>query len=107
MTAATNLLAKAQGTSTITGGTFSISYQKLTTTLTGAVALPSIPDGATFALLQAETQDVRLRDDGTNPTTTVGMLLKTGIIVQYRGDLSAVKVINATAGSILNISYYG
>ena len=61
---------------------------------------------ANFALIVAETQDVRWRDDGTAPTSTVGMLLKTGVIFQYDGDLSKIKFIETAGSAKVNVSYY-
>jgi hypothetical protein len=61
---------------------------------------------ANFALIVAETQDVRWRDDGTAPTSTVGMLLKAGVIFQYDGDLSKIKFIETASSAKVNISYY-
>jgi hypothetical protein len=60
----------------------------------------------TFALIVAETQSVRWRDDGVAPTASVGMLLATGVPLQYDGDLTNIKFIEQTASAKLNISYY-
>jgi len=61
---------------------------------------------ANFALITPETQAVRWRDDGTAPTTTVGMPLAAGVTLQYDGDLSKIQFIAQTAGAIVNVSYY-
>jgi len=58
------------------------------------------------AVIFAEAQDVRWRDDGDDPTTTIGMLLKAGAEFTYQGDLSAIKFIEVTSGAVLNVSYY-
>lgn len=76
------------------------------TTIDAASALPSIPDGAKLALIQVTAQNARWRDDGTDPTATVGMLLIANDLLIYTGDFSAFKIISATAGSILNVTYY-
>lgn len=80
-------------------------YQQITS-LSSATAL-TVPLGATIALIQAETQDVRWRDDGTSPTASVGMIIGAGTTLPYTGDLNAIKFIEATASAKLNISYYG
>lgn len=83
-----------------------LGYQQLTA-ITAATAL-TVPTGARYAVLVAEAQNVRWRDDGTAPTATVGMLLTTSApAFIYCGKLSAVNVIAATAGAILNVAYYG
>lgn len=89
-----------------------IGYQQITslsaaTNLTVPARDPNgLSQEPTFALIVAETQAVRWRDDGTNPTTTVGMPLAVGVPLQYDGDLSKIKFIEQTAGGVLNISYY-
>jgi hypothetical protein len=90
-----------------------LGYQQLAT-LTSATGL-TVPARdpltgmdmkANFALIVAETQDVRWRDDGTDPTASVGMLLKAGVIFQYDGDLKKIKFIESTASAKINVSYY-
>lgn len=80
-------------------------YQQITS-LSAATGL-TLPANALVALIQAETQDVRWRDDGTDPTASVGMVIGAGTTLPYTGDLSAIKLIQATASAKLNISYYG
>lgn len=66
------------------------------------------PANARWAIFQAEAQTVRIRDDGANPTASVGFpLLVTADKLLYTGNLKAVRVIAATAGGILNVLYYG
>jgi len=59
-----------------------------------------------FALIVAESQGVRWRDDGVAPTASVGMPLAVGIPLQYDGDLSKIRFIEQASGAKLNISYY-
>lgn len=79
-------------------------YQQITS-LAAATALTP-PAGSRVATITAETQDVRWRDDGTNPTATVGMLLPKGTVFQYSGNLAAIKFIETTASASLSVSYY-
>ena len=76
------------------------------TSLSSAAGVGSIPGGATHALIEAETQSVRWRDDGTNPTTSVGHVLPAGSSIWYAGSLSAIKFIEVAASAKLNISFY-
>jgi hypothetical protein len=62
--------------------------------------------GARFALIQALNQNVRWRDDGTDPEAGVGMRLHAGESIPYYGDLRAIRFIEETAGAELNISVY-
>lgn len=81
-----------------------LGYQQITS-LSAAAAL-TVPTGATSAVIVAEAQAVRYRDDGTAPTATVGIPLAVGTVLQYTGTLSAIKFIEQTSGAKLNISYY-
>jgi hypothetical protein len=89
-----------------------LGYQQITdlSSATGLTVPTLSPDGSnqkpTFALIVAETQGVRWRDDGTAPTASVGMPLAAGIPLQYDGDLNKIKFIQQTASAKLNISYY-
>ena len=81
-----------------------LGYQQITS-LSASTAL-TVPAGATMALIVAETQVVRWRDDGTAPTASVGMPLAVGTSLSYDGDLKAIRFIQQTASATLNVSYY-
>lgn len=83
----------------LTGG-----YSQITS-LSNAVAIGAIPNGAKKVLIQAEAQNVRYRDDGTDPTATVGMLLAAGSTLEYTGPMSSLKFIEAASGAKLNIIF--
>ena len=103
------------GTTTISGSRKPLGYQqipagglaaatKLTLpTLTGALAGFNV----TYIIIQAEAQVVRWRDDGVAPTATVGMQIAVGGELDYTGDPSTIQFIQAAAGGILNVSYFG
>ena len=79
-------------------------YQQITA-VNASVGL-TVPSGAVIALIRANTQAVRWRDDGTAPTAAIGVPLAAGETLQYEGDLSAIKFIEQTASAALDISYY-
>lgn len=81
-----------------------LGYQQITA-LSGATTL-TVPSGATSAVIVAQTQSVRWRDDGTNPTGTVGMLLPVNTHFDYHGNLSAIAFIETAASAAINVSYY-
>ena len=66
----------------------------------------TIPVGAEYATFQAETQNVRMRDDGTAPTASTGFKLEKNLIYNYYGELDLVNFIEETASATINISYY-
>ena len=89
-----------------------LGYQQITS-LSSATGLTVPKRDATglntqpvIALITAETQGVRWRDDGVDPTASVGMPLAAGVTLQYDGDLNKIKFIEQTASAKLNISYY-
>lgn len=84
--------------------TVCLGYQQITS-LSSATGL-TIPQGTTLALIVPETQNVRWRDDGTNPTASVGMPIFVGASLSYDGDLNRIRFIESTAGAKLNICYY-
>lgn len=82
-----------------------LGYQQITS-LSAATKL-TVPAGATTALITAEAQAVRWRDDGTAPTATVGMPLAVGLLpFQYSGTLINMQFIEQTSGGKINVSYY-
>lgn len=82
-----------------------LGYQRLAALATAAPL--TIPKAARAALIQAESQPVRWRDDGTAPTASAGMLLDAGETLFYVGSLDALRFIEAQAPAVLNVSFYG
>jgi hypothetical protein len=82
-----------------------LGYQQYTS-LASATALTNIPAKASMAMLCAETQQIRWRDDGTSPTSTVGMPIAIGQCVQYYGKLGSLQFIQSAASAVLDVSYY-
>lgn len=85
----------------------SCGFQQITS-LSASTGL-TVPAGAKVALIQAETQSVRWRPDGstTAPTASVGMLLAAGETLPFTGDLSKIRFIQTTASAKLNVAYFG
>lgn len=79
-------------------------YQQLTSLL--AAATLTVPSGALYAWIGAESQAVRWRDDGTAPTASVGIELAAGAYFWYDGSLATIQFIQETASAKLNVSYY-
>lgn len=75
-------------------------------------ALVTLPDLAKIKLIliTPEAQAVRWRDDGTDPTASVGYPLGIGQTLEYTGNqagLAKLKFIAQSAGAILNCEFYG
>lgn len=83
-----------------------VGYQQIVG-LVAATAL-TVPTGAQYALIVCTAQNVRWVDDGSTPTATLGMLLKTtDPALWYVGKLSRLKFIQAAATATLDVLYYG
>ena len=93
-----------KGKPVIDGQRQPLGYQQLTS-LGSATGLTP-PTGASFVIIAISGQTVRWRDDGTNPTSTVGMPEADGAVFAYTGDMSTITFIEQVAGAIINVSYY-
>lgn len=69
---------------------------------------PAFPDGMKpqRAIIHCEGQAVRWRDDGQDPSATVGMRLQVGQELEYDADVTKIRFIEETASAKLNVSYY-
>lgn len=96
-----------------------LGFQTISASTLASATNLTIPANATAALIQCEgaagTAAVRWRDDGTAPTTSVGMLLNASNASTttpqappflYSGDLTKIQFITAAGSPQLNISYY-
>lgn len=83
-----------------------LGYQQITS-LSSATGL-TVPAGTALAIVIPQTQAVRWRDDGTNPTSAAGYPLAVGQELYYdANNFSAIKFIEQTASAAINVSYYG
>lgn len=87
---------KVEAWGSVVGGQYGLS-------VASATAL-TVPAGAIQAIVQADGADVRMRLDGTNPTTTVGFLIKNGTTQTLSAaDATAAKFIGTSAS--VNVIY--
>jgi hypothetical protein len=95
----------------ITGIRRPMGYQQITAgTLAAATGLtiPGPPPGNVcgYVLVQANGGTVRWRDDGTDPTPAVGMVIGNGGELTYCGDFTKIKFILSTLTPTLDVSFY-
>ena len=89
-----------------------LGYQQITTISSStALTVPTNDSNGSLqkpvlAIIVAETQAVRWRDDGTAPSATVGMPLAVGVSFIYDGDLTKIRFFEQAGGAKLNVSYY-
>lgn len=82
-----------------------LGYQQITS-LAAATGL-TIPAGTAFAIITPQTQAVRWRDDGVDPTASIGYPLAVGAELQYAASsLTRLKFIEQVASATLNIAYF-
>jgi hypothetical protein len=83
-----------------------LGYQQITD-LSAAVAL-TVPLGTVYVIFKPNTQAIRYRDDGTDPTASVGYPVAAGAEYIYTGACpTALKLIQTTASATLDVLYYG
>ena len=87
-----------------------LGFEQITSlSSSAALTMPAVGDSGQkpkLAVIHCESQAVRWRDDGTDPTSTVGMRLTVGSELQYDGDLNKIRFIEEVASAKLNVSYY-
>lgn len=84
-----------------------LGYTQITN-LSAAVGPGTIPEGTETVLIQPQTQNVRYRDDGTDPTAAIGMILVALTVYEFSiAQISRMRFIEATASAALNLSFYG
>lgn len=76
--------------------------------LDAARGLPSRSQKINYVEVQAESQNVRYRDDGITPTSAIGMILYAGQAPTRfaGGSIGLIKFIEASSGAKLNIRFY-
>jgi len=74
--------------------------------LTPATAQGISIGGGRVAVIQALDQNIRIRDDGTDPTTTTGRRIHAGETIFYTGNLSSLRIIEEAASAEVNILVY-
>lgn len=105
ITAGTVITGQVSGTP---GGAGTYSLSATNTASSAASTSGGIPTGATMAYLEAETADVRYRDDGGVPTASVGLIVVHGAggSILYTGTLSALRFIALSGSPLLNVGFY-
>ena len=97
---------------TLKAVTTRLGYQQITSlSASTALTVPIVDVNGlsckpSIAIITAETQAVRWRDDDVAPTASVGMPLAAGGTLQYDGDLTKIRFIEQTASAKINVSYY-
>lgn len=86
-----------------------------TATPTAGTAYTALVDGfgtkvePNHAIVTVETQPVRLRSDGTSPTTTEGELVKADrdyVISDSPDEIRKLRIIETTASAQVTVRYY-
>lgn len=85
-----------------------LGYCQLSVTTSVLISTCSggIPIGADHAQIITQTQAINWRDDGTAPTTTVGMPLAVATMLDFDGTLTGLRVIAQTGTAVVNIRFY-
>ena len=79
--------------------------QTAVTTVLAGTAL-GIVSGAERVLITAESGSARWRDDGTNPTASVGFPLAAGGVLDYDGNPLALRIVAQSGTVTLSVASY-
>lgn len=82
-----------------------VGFQRITSLSSATSLTPPSPD-CNACIIQPESQSVRWRDDGTDPTTTTGGLIKAEQALEYTGQLDRIRLIETAASASANVTYY-
>jgi hypothetical protein len=83
-------------------------YLQVTVTTVQSLTIPAAcGSNPTLAVIRAEAQAVRYRDDGVAPTATVGQpIAVTDAPIAYKGIISALQFIAQVSGGIVDVLLY-
>jgi hypothetical protein len=84
------------------------SAQLLSAVTPTATTTCTPPSRAAWASIVVETASIRWRDDGTAPTTAIGMLVNptSTPTMTYNADFNKIQFIAVTGSPVVNISFY-
>lgn len=104
LTPGTTVTGQVSGTP---GGAGTYQLSASNTASSASATSGGIPPGATMAMLQSETADVRYRDDGGAPTAAIGNIVVHGTTPElYSGTLSALRFIALSGSPLLDVAFY-
>lgn len=80
----------------------------LSASITAASAASATRPIPNYALIIAETQAIRWRDDGTAPTAAIsgGMPLAVGTPMEYDGEINKFQFISQAGTATVNVTLY-
>lgn len=83
-------------------------FQQIAMTGTNVYSL-TVPAGSSVAKIQADTANIRMRLDGTNPTAGIGEVLVANAAPRelHGPELAAAKFTPVSGSPNLNVHYYG
>lgn len=101
------MLIGPTGTYAGTRQLYPLGYAQWSLSTTTVIELPDPPTGTSVALVKIEGAPARYRDDGVDPTSTVGMPIAVGESLVYDALMTDMRLIGQNNVSIVNIAYYG
>ncbi len=86
---------------------FPLGYVQLSLSTNTVTELPDSPEGTIVALIKIEGAAARYRDDGVDPTSSMGMPVAVGESLVYDALMIDMRMIGQADGSKVNVAYYG
>ena len=82
-----------------------MGYEQITGIGTTTAVAQAVPAGTADWSNRAEDANLRWRSDGTDPTSSVGMLIYAGDTQQFDASLTAIRLISESGTGIANVHY--
>lgn len=85
-----------------------LGYEQLTVS-DSAVGLASIPAGASRAIVMVEAEPLRYREDGNDPTSSVGVLCVAATrfeLESRQAILNFLAIRSGATDSVISVNYY-
>ena len=83
-----------------------LGYQQLASVTSGTALNLTVPNASRVAEICVGANSVRYRDDGTAPTTSLGMTATAAQCFQYSGNLVVIQFVAVNTPTTLDVSYY-
>jgi hypothetical protein len=108
MPAVAQTRAPPQVVGAIPGPLVVLGYCQLSVTTSVSISTCSggVPSGAAIAYVTTEGNAIRYRDDGTAPTTSVGVPVAVGAQLIYSGNVAALQIVAQAGTAVVDIGFY-
>lgn len=83
-----------------------VGRQTIANLSTSTPATLTVPTDAVAAMIQADGGGLRITQEGTNPTSTIGSRIDDGVFYYVDTPLASVKMLAMSAGVNVQVAYF-